>query len=78
MKTMTTTYENCEREGLPEQQQGKRIFFLFFFIFLWVAVFSRLLPRSLRPLAAITGCRGSILHEASCAANTVVGFAFMK
>ena len=78
MKSITTTYASCERDSLPESHQYRRIFCLFFVMFLWVAALSRLLPRSLRPLAAITSCRGSIWQEASCAAHTVVGFAFMK
>ena len=78
MKTMTTTYESCDHEHFPEMRQYRRIYGLFFVMFLFVAALSRLLPRSLRPLAAMTHCRGSIWQEASCAAHTVVGFAFMK
>ena len=75
IKTLST-YHDCEKERPSAKQQYRRVYCVVFFMFFWIAAWSRLLPRSLRPLAMTIGGGESIWQEASRAAHTAVGFAF--
>lgn len=75
-KTMSN-YEDWAKVRLTEKRQYRFIYGVFFFFFFWISLWSRLLPRSLRPLASSTDDGESVWREASRAAQTAAGFAFM-
>ena len=61
-----------------EQLEYRLISIACFPLFLVIAIFSRLLPRSWRPFPGVKGKRRSVFGEARAAVNTIIPFAFMR
>lgn len=83
MKSISTsdvigTSETYEKDKRHEGLEYQCVFCLAFLMFLWIAACSRLLPRSMRPLASDCSRRESFWQEAQRAAATVTGYAFMR
>jgi hypothetical protein len=77
MKTISTS-ETYAKDKNHEGQEYRCVFCLAFLMFLWIAAFSRLLPRSIRPLASGSNTKESFWQEAKRAADTATGYAFMR
>ncbi len=77
MSKSLTNCEDLQRDRVAEKRQYQCLYCIFFFVFFWVALCSRLLPRSIRPLASTARGGESVWQEASRATQTAVGFAFM-
>lgn len=77
MSKVLSAYEDWEKVRLAEKRHYRCLYCMIFFVFFWISLWSRLLPRSLRPFASMTRGGESVWQETSRAAQTVVGFAFM-
>ena len=69
--------EDWSKVRMAEKRDCRWVYCLIVFVFFWVSLWSRLLPRSLRPLASNVGGKESIWQEANRAAQTAVATAFM-
>jgi hypothetical protein len=76
MAHITDTSANWTRQRLSDRRQYRLLFGLCFAILLMVALVTRLLPRSLRPLGS-SRQRMSVLEEARAATDQFLPFAFM-
>ena len=70
-------WNEVRKVRMAEKRDCRWIYGLIVFFFFWVSLWSRLLPRSLRPLASSVGSKESVWQEASRAAQTAVATAFM-
>jgi hypothetical protein len=77
MSKSLSTCDDWEKYRLAEKRQYRCVYCMIFFVFFWISLWSRLLPRSLRPFASMSRKGESVWQETSRAAQTVVGFAFM-
>jgi hypothetical protein len=77
MKAISTS-ETYIKDKNHEGREYRCVFCLAFLMFLWIAAFSRLLPRSVRPLASATSRKETFWQEAKRAAETATGYAFMR
>ena len=70
-------WNEVRKVRMAEKRDCRWVYCLIVFFFFWVSLWSRLLPRSLRPLASSAGSKESVWQEASRAAQTAVATAFM-
>ncbi len=70
-------WNEVRKVRMAEKRDCRWVYCLIVFVFFWVSFWSRLLPRSLRPLASSSGSKESVWQEANRAAQTAVATAFM-